>query len=193
MKKGRTKHQELNPSPCRNQYAALEGMRALSPHAYGYGCIQGLSFKISVPSVPAEASEEHYRDQHSPRPRTAEHHQLLDPFLLHGEVSAAASCFQEGEEVVTQKAVTWVGSGSHAKYRTNLWHGPTALWDEEHLPRARRSHQASEYAGSKFKVPSLPLHYTISSVSTGAKCQVFPAGCLFLNSPTSASQAPAHW
>lgn len=89
----------------------------------------GLSFKIRVPSSPAEASEEHCRGQRSPRPRTAEHHQLLDPFLLLREVSAAASCFQEGEEVGTQEAVTWVGSGSHAKYRTNFWHGPTALWE----------------------------------------------------------------
>jgi len=34
MKKGQTKHQELDPSPRENPYAALEGLRALSADAF---------------------------------------------------------------------------------------------------------------------------------------------------------------
>lgn len=128
-----------------------------------------------MPSTPAEAREEHRGGQHSPRPHTAEHRQLLDPFLLHRQVSAAASCFQKGKEVITQEAVTWMGCLSHAKCRKILGTDLLLCGNEEHLPHARRSHQASEYAGREFKVPILPLHGTIPFVSTGAECQVFLA------------------
>lgn len=54
---------------------------------------------------------------------------FLSPFVLHREVSAAASCLQEGEEVITQEALSCVGS--HAKYGTSFCLCPNAVWDEE--------------------------------------------------------------
>lgn len=135
-------------------------------------------------STQAEASEEHHRASTALTLAQLSTTSFWIPFSFTGKCQQQHLVFRKGKE-----AVTWLGSASHAKYRTNFWHGTTALWDEEHLAHARQSHQSSECAGSEFKVPSPPLHYTISSVSISAKCQVFPAGCLFL---TPQQQLPRH-
>lgn len=146
-------------------------MRALSAHPYGCGCVEGLSCKMRVPR--------------HPRASTALAPAQLSPTSLWGSVRSS-SLFSEGEGVITQ-TVTWVASGAPAKGRTSFWQGPTALWDEEH---ARQSHQASVLVGNLRSLPPDSC-YTIPRARTGAKSRSFPSLCP--NSPTTASQAPAHW
>lgn len=133
----------------------MGGMRALSAHPYGCGCVEGLSCKMRVPR--------------HPRASTVLTPTQLSPTSLWRSVRSS-SLFSEGEGVITQ-TVTWVASGAPAKGRTSFWQGPTALWDEEH---ARQSHQASECAGGEFEIPAPGqlLHYPQGE--DWCKIQVFP-------------------
>lgn len=100
--------------------AVLEGGSPLSIYIYmATDIYRRLRFKKgpALRQMQGKSSLWHHGASTALTPAQLSTSSFLDPFLLHGDVVSVASCFQEGEEGITQEVLTWVGSGSQVKCR----------------------------------------------------------------------------